>query len=161
MLFGIGSRQRFTIFFELYTILSQSAMTASSENTFKGAAAMTALTNTDAPVADSTLQGTAVLLGQFVVRAFEGVPPGPPTDSDVTADPLSNAGIITGAGPQSRPSVAVDLVIKRRIAVAANDYATRTVRVSTSRDGGLTWRVTTLGRTALSQDFGIAEDASI
>jgi hypothetical protein len=162
LLVGIGSRQRFTIFFELYTILSGSAMTAVDENTFKGAAAFMPLINTgDAPVLDTAPPGTPVLLGQFEVRAFEGIPPAAPKDSDVSADPLSNVGIITDAGPQSTPSIAVDPLIARRMAIAANDYVTRTVRVSTTRDGGLTWHVTTLGRTVLNQDFGIAEDASV
>src|SRR5262249_50772117 len=91
----------------------------------------------------------------------DGIPPAAPDDSDVSSDPLSNVGIIGGDGPQSRPSVAVDPVISTRMAIAANDYATRTVRVSTSQDGGLTWHVTILGRGVLNQDFNSAQDASV
>ena len=101
------------------------------------------------------------MIGQYQLLISDGIAPAVPPDSNFIGDPLSNAGVITGPGVQSRPTVAVDPIIPRRIAVAANDYATRSVRVSTSQDGGLTWHATTLSRTVLNQNFVTAGNPSL
>jgi len=111
--------------------------------------------------ADTALGEAPVLIGQFQLQISDGIAPAVPPDSNFNGNPLSNVGVITGPGAQSRPAVAVDPIIPTRIAVAANDYATRTVRVSTSQDGGATWHVTTLSRTVLNQNFVTAANPSL
>ncbi|HYR83112.1 MAG TPA: Ig domain-containing protein [Terriglobia bacterium] len=149
---GLGSRQPFSFFVELYSVLSGSAMTAPDEGSFKAA-----LFNTAA----DTASGVPVLIGRYQLDALIAIPPATPPDSDFTTDLLSNVGVITGPGPQSRPAVAVDPIVSTHLAVASNDYLSGAIRVSTSTDGGKTWHSTTLSRTVNNQDFFTAQNPSL
>ncbi|HYR43714.1 MAG TPA: LamG-like jellyroll fold domain-containing protein, partial [Terriglobia bacterium] len=152
-LIGIGSRQPFEFYVDLYTSADGSPLTASDSGILKTA-------RDNAP-------GT--LLGRFKFTVSEAAPtqtvkpPGPfvsvPPGSNAGA--AGNVGVIIGPGPQSRPSVAVDPVLSEHMAVASNDYATRTVRISTTPDGGATWYSTMLGRTLGNQTFFAAQNPSL
>jgi Putative Ig domain len=161
LLFGIGSRQPFSFFFDVYTILPGAALTANAI-LLKPQIGVSALSDVSlTTAADTAVGGTPVPLGHFQLQIDDGIPPASPPNSSSNGDPLSNEAVITGSGPYSRPAVAVDPIIPTHIAVAANDYATRTVRVSTSQDGGFTWHATALGLSVLGQDFGTAENPSL
>ena len=88
--------------------------------------------------------------------------PGPGSaTSPGSTDGISNAGVIVGAGPQSRPAVAVDPIIPTRMAVASNDYASGTVKVTTTQDGGKTWNMASMSLTVGNQTFYSAQDPSL
>jgi len=150
---GLGSRQPFALYVDLYTVLSGSADTASDAASFKARLFRTAEAADPAP-------GVPVLIGRYQLDPLVAIPSPPPV-SDFTSDLLSNVGVITGPGPQSGPAVAVDPIVSTRIAVASNDYVAGTVRVSTSTDGGKTWHSTTLSRTVNNQDFYTAQNPSL
>lgn len=137
-LVGMGSRQAFAINVELYTGIPGNPLTGAvykdNRRTFSSAGA-------------ASSQFRFQISGDAV--------------SDLTSGPLSNMGVITGAGSQSRPSVAVDPNVPTRMAVASTDYAARAVRVNTSEDGGRTWRSTVLSRSVLNQTFYTGEDPSV
>ena len=162
LLVGIGSRQSFSMFFDLYTILPGVASTAVDGVKFNTAARFSLIGGSPAPADDTALPaGVPVLLGQFQLRIADTIPGAPGGDSDFNSDPLSNMVVIGGPGPQSRPAIAVDPLLPTHIAVAGNDYAAQTVRVGTSQDGGLTWHETTLGRSVLNQNFGNAGNPAL
>src|SRR5205807_10668748 len=111
LLIGVGSRQAFTIYIDLYAALTGSASTALSDGVLKGkSAAVPAKT----------------IVGQYQFEISEA---GDAATRHVsfTAAPISNLAVISGAGSQSRPAVAVDPLIPNRVAVASNDYEKRTV----------------------------------
>ena len=162
LLVGIGSKQKFSLWFDLYTVLPGAALTVSNGVVFKPQVAVATLTDVSvAGAADTAVGGTPVLIGQFHLDINDAIPPATPPDSNFTGDPLSNVGVITGPGPQSRPAVAVDPIIPKHIAIAATDYASQSVRVSTSQDGGFTWHATTLSRSVLNQNFATAGNPSL
>jgi len=71
-----------------------------------------------------------------------------------------NVDVVALPGSRSRPSVAVDPILPRRMAVAANDTAGNVI-VSTTEDGGSTWRATTMSRSLGALTFFNAQDASV
>ena len=161
LLIGVGSRQSLNLWFDVYTVVAGSAMRVADETSdFTGNITESANISFKGP-ARSALSGTQVLLGQFQVKVFDGIAPANPPDSDLNADPFSNITIMTESGPESRPALAVDPTVPTRFAIAANDYAARTVRISTTQDGGPTWHVSTLSRSALNQNFDTAENPSL
>jgi hypothetical protein len=144
---GIGSHSTFTINLDLMMVATGSALTAHATSL----------------KASSEVQMTEpILLGRYQLKSAEpiGTPPPPPVDVNVLGL-LSNSGVITGPGSQSRPSAAVDPVLPDRIAIASNDYVTRRVKISTSADGGLTWRTTTLGATVQGQTYFVSYSPSV
>jgi putative Ig domain-containing protein len=158
-LIGIGSRQSFNFYIDLYMILPGSAATAAEATAF----AMTTLADSVIPdgVADVPSPGTPVLVGQYRFLISDPGPSKPPDTDFNVPDSLSNVGVITGSGPQSRPAVAVDPIVPTRIAVAGNDHAAGVVRVSTTQDGGKTWHATTLGLKIGNQTFLAAQNPSL
>jgi hypothetical protein len=74
---------------------------------------------------------------------------------------LNNAPIITGEGPQSRPSIAIDPTNNNRMAIAANDYNSRSIVVKTSQDGGAHWSSATLGLNIGSTSYYAAVNPSL
>ena len=145
-LVGIGSRQSFRYYIDLYAVPPGTALTALDSEKFAGPGA-----------------SAATLLGRFQFDISESSAPAgsAPPSSDLTiANPL-NAGIITGPGPQSRPVVAVDPILPNRLAVASNDYQSGTVTVSTTEDRGKTWHATTLSRSLGNQQFFAAHNPSL
>lgn len=152
-LIALGSRQTFSILVDLYTIMP-------------GGSGLTSLDNDNGGMvkasADTAVQDRQKHLGRFVLNIPETRTTALPTAPDFTLpDPLSNVGVITGSGPQSRPAVAVDPVVSKRIAIASNDYDSQSVKVSTSQDGGKTWRTTTMSRSAGGQQFYSAQNPSL
>ena len=145
-LVGIGSRQRFQIFVELYAVLTGSAVTFSEEGITKAAKAAS---TSPTLLGGFQFESSDVVVSSGLKKSDRGVSP-----------PPGNTSVITGPGPQSRPVIAVDGVNPRRIAVASNDYEARTVKVSTSDDGGNTWRVTALSRSFQDRVF-FAQNASL
>ena len=139
---GLGSRQTFQFFADLYT----GTPPAPSGGNIR--------------VARNGLeQGSRALAHfRFDISATE---PDSGSGASTTASTPANVGVITGPGPQSRPSVAVDPLVPTRMAVASNDYLSRTVRVSTSQDGGQTWNSASLSRTVLNQTFFTAQTPSL
>jgi hypothetical protein len=145
-LVGIGSRQSFSLFLDLYAVPPGSALTALDNEKLAGL-------NVSA----------ATLLGHFQFDVSESsapVGPAPPTSDLTIANPL-NVGIITGPGPQSRPVAAVDPILPNRLAIASNNYQAGTVSVSTTEDRGKTWHATTLSRSLGNQQFFIAHNPSL
>jgi len=144
-LVGIGSRQSFNFFVDLYGVQPGTAKISLDSKILKATTNMT-------------------LLGHFQFEISEtNIPPGsggPILDFTVTT-PITNVGVITGPGPQSRPAVAVDPSFPGRIAVASNDYEAGTVRVSTTQDGGTTWHGTTLSRSLGNRQFYTALNPSL
>jgi hypothetical protein len=133
-LVGIGSRQRFSIYVDLYVVEQGSAVTASDDGGLQAV-------------------GQAALLGRTIwLQRFE---------FEISEASQGNGSVIAGAGPQSRPAVAVDPLIPSHIAVAGNDYAARSVKASTSDDGGETWRAATLSRSLGNQEFFAAQNPAI
>jgi hypothetical protein len=142
---GIGTHNTFMISLDLYMLPSGSAMTALDRAVFK----------------DATID-TPNLLGKFALSVSETVDLRPSPTGDVpVAGPFSNFGVITGPGPLSRSAVAVDPVLPNRIAIAGNDYPARSVRISTSEDGGATWHTTTLDATVEDTPFFVAQNPNI
>jgi len=133
-LVGIGSRQRFSILVDLYVVQQGSAVTASDDRGLKS-------------VGQAASLGRTTWLQRF---GFE-----------ISAASPVNDSAIDGAGPQSRPAVAVDPLIPSHIAIAGNDYAAGSVKVSTSDDGGKTWRAAKLSRALGNQEFLAAQNPAI
>jgi hypothetical protein len=148
-LIGIGSRQPFRFFVDLYAVPPGMAITSLANETLKSPVAAT-------PAA-------ATLLGRYQIEVSEGSVAVRSANNSIFRTPNANqnVGVITGPGPQSRPVVAVDPLLPGHIAVASNDYAARTVRVSTSLDGGKTWRGTELSRLLANQSFFAAHNPGV
>jgi hypothetical protein len=154
-LIGIGSRQTFVLYVDL--------------NTTPGSPAT--LVNSFIKGTPETSTGAGTLLGRFQFEVSETSlaqsafprPPGPATAASPGSpgNAANNVGVITGPGPQSRPAVAVDPIIPTRMAVAGNDYASGTVRIATTEDGGTTWNTASLSRTIGNQTFYEAQDPSV
>ena len=132
-LVGIGSRQQFSIFVDFYAVQQGSAAAPEDAGLKELSLAVSA--------------GKTTWLQRFGFEVSE-------TSQD-------SGSVIAGAGPQSRPAVAVDPLIPNRIAIAGNDYADGSVRVSTSDDGGKTWRAANLSRSLGKQEFLVAQNPAI
>src|SRR6266478_1909449 len=154
LVIGIGSRQPFELYVDLYTSPLVSPMMASDSGVLKAAP-------DNAP---------GRLLGRFKFSVFEATlnPPGtgplvsvPPVPPGPNPGPSGNVGVITGPGSQSRPAVAVDPILPAHMAVASNDSASGSVRVSTTQNSGETWYTTILSRTLGNQTFFGAQDPSL
>jgi hypothetical protein len=144
---GLGSRQQFTFTIGLFGALT-SGLTAD----------------------DATLKGKTVMGSQFGGRLLKTftfqvpAPAGSLFSRESTAGGRSgnvgNVGVITGTQSHSRSAVAVDPILPRHMAVAGNDI-TGNVIVSTTEDGGSTWRTTTMSRSLGGVDFFNAQDPSL
>ncbi|HYR83881.1 MAG TPA: LamG-like jellyroll fold domain-containing protein [Terriglobia bacterium] len=154
LVIGIGSRQPFELYVDLYTSPSVSPMMASDSGVLKAAP-------DNAP---------GRLLGRFKFAVSEATlnPPGtgplvsvPPVPPGPNPGPSGNVGVITGPGSQSRPAVAVDPILPAHMAVASNDSASGSVRVSTTQNSGETWYTTILSRTLGNQTFFGAQDPGL
>lgn len=134
---GLGSRQTFNFFVNLYNNTSnrgaQSSI-AQYQFTISEGRTTSALTK-----ADSNNQFDLTLNTQ-------------------TAD---NAALISGAGAQSRPVTAIDANNNNRIAVVANDLNTRKVVLKTTQDGGSSWTTATLPQTVNGTNYFTAQNASL
>lgn len=147
---GIGERVPFTIFVNALSVPAGASM--------KSAIAR------DKQVFGSSVAAapTPVLLGQFMFNGGEVLGTSSAFSGFASDDGLSNVGIITGPGVQSRPSVAVDPAVPTHMAIAGNDLAARNVVVSTSWDGGNTWQhATALSKTLGGQSFFSAQNPSV
>jgi hypothetical protein len=142
---GLGSRQQFTFIADLYGLLGGSPVTADE-----------AIIKTDviSPIGSR-------LLKRFAFQVPESVTPFISGESAPDAiPPASNISVITEPGSRSRSAVAVDPILPRRMAVAANDTGGNVV-VSTTEDGGSTWRPTTISRSLGDLNFFNAQDPSL
>ena len=126
--------------------------------------------SSSAKEAPDTSTTTTTFVGRFRFEVSEAslasstFAAGPPVRTAVpgsSGSAISNIALISGPGPQSRPTVAVDPVIPTQIAVASNDYAAGTVRVMTTQDGGTTWQSSVMSRTVMNQTFFTAQDPSV
>lgn len=143
-LLGLGSRQAFTFFVNLYGF-PQSHGLAGVADTGKNSLGRSNDSN-----------GRAVFLGRLEVNVSE--------DAFARASnpqPPDQMAVITGARAQSRPVIAVDPAVPGRLAVASNDYNLQTVKVATSQDGGKTWSQTTMSQTIGNTTFFGAQDPSL
>lgn len=143
-LIGIGSRQRFRFFVDLYGVLPGTALTSLNNEIAKATSGATLLGHFEFEIPG----GAAA-----VQAARESMFSSPGTSQDL--------GVIVGPRPQSRPLVAVDPIRPNSIAIAANDGGSGTVRISTSADGGKTWHATELSRSLGGQSFFAANNPSI
>jgi hypothetical protein len=143
-LVGLGSRQTFRISVALFAVPLVSLMTADTAG-LKAADAV--------PPGSRLLKTFDFEVTEAALNAMS---------SRAKIDPLAsdNVGVITGPGAQSRAAVAIDPVLPRRMAVAANDSSGNVV-VKTSEDGGTTWHSETMSRSANGLDFFNAQGPSI
>ncbi|MBX7223663.1 MAG: putative Ig domain-containing protein [Blastocatellia bacterium] len=79
-------------------------------------------------------------------------------DGSGTWQQAANTALIGGIGPQSSPVVAVHPKNTLQMAVAANDYTSRTVAVRLTGDGGSSWRTMALSRTLGGEQFYTAQE---
>jgi len=161
---GIGTQNTFTLNLDLYMVAPGAAIRTS--DTARNLS--TTVTPWEGPTrvggfhgaSADTRQPGGVLLGHFVLTGSETANPSSSSDSPPPVS-FSNLGVITGPGAHSRPAVAVDPVLPNRIAIASNDYLGRTVRITTSQDGGKTWQSAALSTTAGGQTFFVAQNPSL
>ena len=163
LVFGLSERRSFNFLFDVYTVLPGPAALSATESTKSDASgvfnvfkALQGLYDVPTKADDTAQPGVRVLLAQYQLQVADPGPTQPRGDADFNSDPLGNMPIVTGPGPQSRPAVAVDPLVPTHMAIAANDYATQTITVNTSLNGGLTWHGTTLARSVLNQTFAAA-----
>src|SRR5207244_8924859 len=156
-------RRSFNFLFDVYTVLPGPAALSATESTKSDASgvfnvfkALQGLYDVPTKADDTAQPGVRVLLAQYQLQVADPGPTQPRGDADFNSDPLGNLPIVTGPGPQSRPAVAVDPLVPTHMAIAANDYATQTITVNTSLNGGLRWNGTTLARSVLNQTFAAA-----
>jgi len=144
---GLGSRQQFTFIADLFGLFGGSPITADE-------AKINVKADAGSPIGPR-------LLKRFTFQVPESVSPlmsGEPESSAIP--PASNMAVITGPGSRSRSAVAIDPILPRRMAVAANDTA-GSVIVSTTEDGGSTWHATMMSRSLGDLSFFNAQDASL
>src|SRR2546430_14013485 len=96
---------------------------------------------------DTAITDTTNLIGRFQIDVSEAslansnFPARPSSRIGTTGSSpngISNIAGISGPGPQSRTAVAVDPPIPMHMAGASNDYATGTVKMAATPNGGKT-----------------------
>jgi hypothetical protein len=144
---GLGSRQPFSISVALYAVPPIFGLTTEGES-FKGKN-------------NAAAGSVGNLVGVFNFNVSEEVisslsRPGKPEEFGT----ITNIGVLTGPGPQSRATIAIDPVLPRRMAVASNDSGGKVI-VSTTEDGGQTWRPTRMSHSLGDVNFFNAQSPSI
>jgi hypothetical protein len=143
---GLGSRQQFTFAADLFGLLVGSPVTVDE-------ALSNVKTHVTSPIG-------ARLLKRFTFQVPQSVSPFMSGESASSEIPPAGGNVITEPGSRSRSAVAIDPILPRRMAVAANDTEGNVI-VSTTEDGGSTWHATTMSRSLGDLNFFNAQDPSL